>query len=120
MDDNSETRLLWEGVDMNLIDILGSAGSILVLLAYHFMSKESDSERMFNYQLINVFGAVMLIVYTYNCSAYASMASNMVWIGIGINSIRKQLKLKIINFINQRKKGVVDEKNNHFITLSRN
>jgi hypothetical protein len=80
---------------MNVIDIFGTLGSLLVLFAYHYLSKEGSPHAKTKYQMINIVGGLLLAIYTYNCMAYASTVTNIIWIGIGLNSLKPRILEKI-------------------------
>ena len=74
---------------MNMFELFGWVGAILVLIAYYLVSTEKTSSRSIGFQALNIGGAICLVLYTYNCKAYASMSVNLIWIFIGIASVSK-------------------------------
>ncbi|MDA8793678.1 hypothetical protein N9N67_10540 [Bacteriovoracaceae bacterium] len=78
---------------MNKFELCGWAGAILVLIAYYMVSTERVKADSRPFQLINIVGAILLVLYTYNCQAYASMIVNLIWIGIGFQSVIKVIDL---------------------------
>lgn len=66
------------------VDVLGWVGAAALLAAYGLVSTnrlKGDSQR---YQVLNLVGAVLLIVNSLYYGAYPSVGVNVVWIGIGL------------------------------------
>ncbi len=80
---------------MSVAELAGWIGAIMVLIAYYMVTTGKAEAESKAFQLTNIIGAGFLIYYTYNCEAYASMAVNVIWVLIGMNS-----------FINLIKEGV--------------
>lgn len=80
-------------VSMSQFEICGWVGAALVLFAYYLVSTGKAKAETKLFQFTNIFGALFLIVYTYNCQAYASMIVNIIWVVIGLLSYIKILKL---------------------------
>ena len=78
---------------MDTIDILGTLGSILILLAYYLISKTSDDKKIAYYQFINILGAISVVIYSYKYTAYVSLVSHLIWIAIAGKSISKSLSM---------------------------
>ncbi|QHT71003.1 hypothetical protein GXP67_32315 [Rhodocytophaga rosea] len=70
-----------------LIDVVGWAGSILVVAAYISVSYErlKLSPRLF--QLLNAGGSICLIANTIYYQAYPSAAVNVIWLFIALVSL---------------------------------
>jgi hypothetical protein len=81
---------------MNGYELCGWVGAILVLVAYYMVTTGRASGDSKPFQLINISGAILLIAYTYNCGAYASMIVNIMWVAIGMGSFIKFIKLSNI------------------------
>ncbi|MFZ6000213.1 MAG: CBU_0592 family membrane protein [Bacteroidota bacterium] len=79
-----------------LVDILGWIGSVEVILAYGLNSFQKINSDSLSFQLLNLTGAVFLIVNTIYYGAYPSTMINIVWVLIAIPAIirifRKQKK----------------------------
>lgn len=75
-----------------LIEIVGWAGMILIVLAYYLISHKDikGSSRM--YQLMNLFGAIFIGINVYYNRAWSSFALQCVWAGIAILSLMKTKK----------------------------
>ena len=78
---------------MDGYELCGWIGAILVLVAYYMVTTGKASGDSKPFQLINISGAVLLVFYTYNCGAYASMIVNVMWVAIGLGSFIKFIKL---------------------------
>ncbi|MFY0598856.1 MAG: hypothetical protein JXR03_04235 [Cyclobacteriaceae bacterium] len=77
-----------------LIDVLGWIGSVEVILAYFLISyKKVDSDSRL-YQLLNLTGAIFLIVNTIYYGAYPSTFINIVWVGIAVFALAKMVRSK--------------------------
>ena len=69
------------------IDTLGWIGSIEVVLAYGLISTNKIQGNAITYQLLNLTGAIFLIINTYYYHAYPSTFINIVWVFIALNSL---------------------------------
>ena len=76
-----------------IIDILGWVGSLEVILAYAMISSQRISAQNILYQLLNLTGAIFLILNTYYYGAYPSTLINIVWVLIAIAALFK-IRLK--------------------------
>lgn len=72
-----------------IINIAGWMGGTLIMLAYILLSLKKTSSNSIVYHLINLAGALLLIVNTIYYTAYPSTAINVIWIGVAIVSIYK-------------------------------
>lgn len=69
------------------IDVIGWVGAAALLTAYGLVSaKRLDGDTM-TFQLLNLIGAILLIVNTAYYGAYPSTFVNIVWIGIAVVTI---------------------------------
>jgi hypothetical protein len=71
----------------NLIELVGWAGAVAVLLAYGLVSAERVTSRSLSYQLLNIGGAVGLVINGGWNGAIPSAAVNLIWIGIGVYAL---------------------------------
>jgi hypothetical protein len=78
---------------MDIFELFGWVGAVLVLIAYYMVSTGKAKGNSIPFQLINISGAILLVAYTYNCEAYASMSVNIIWIGIGLSSFVKFINI---------------------------
>jgi hypothetical protein len=77
-----------------LIEILGWAGSISILIAYALLTTRKLNASSKVYQLLNIVGSLLLIVNTLYHGAAPPAALNLAWLGIGIYSIVKSKSFK--------------------------
>lgn len=76
-----------------LIETVGYASGILVLIAfllnaYNFISSQSNI-----YRWLNIIGSLGLIIHTYVHHAYPSTIVNVVWIIVAITSLFRKPKI---------------------------
>ena len=72
-----------------LIDVMGWVGSILLIVAYWFVSKKRIKPESFTYHSLNILGSLLLIVNTVYYGAFPSAAVNIIWVVIGLFYIAK-------------------------------
>lgn len=72
------------------VDIIGWIGSIEVILAYFLISHNRVNSASVTYQLLNLTGALFLIINTFYYQAYPSTFINFVWVGIAIFSLARR------------------------------
>jgi hypothetical protein len=70
-----------------LIEVVGWLGALAVLAAYGLVSTERVSSRSWSYQLLNITGAVGLVVNSSWNGAIPSAVVNLIWIGIGVYAL---------------------------------
>ncbi|MEV1199311.1 CBU_0592 family membrane protein [Microbispora rosea] len=66
------------------ITIIGTAGAVVLLLAYALVSSGRMSADKLPYQLLNFGGAATLMINSAYYSAWPSAGLNLVWSGIGV------------------------------------
>ncbi|MFG1822000.1 hypothetical protein ACGFIJ_05910 [Microbispora bryophytorum] len=66
------------------ITIIGTAGAVVLLLAYAMVSSGRMSADGLPYQLLNFGGAATLMINSAYHSAWPSAILNLVWSGIGV------------------------------------
>jgi hypothetical protein len=66
-----------------LIEIIGWAGSIVILLGYALLSSGRLAARSIAYQLMNIFGALGLAINGWYHWALPSVCNNLIWAAIG-------------------------------------
>ncbi|GGO10993.1 CBU_0592 family membrane protein [Microbispora bryophytorum] len=66
------------------ITIIGTAGAVVLLLAYAMVSSGRMSADGLTYQLLNFGGAATLMINSAYHSAWPSAILNLVWSGIGV------------------------------------
>jgi len=75
-----------------IIESIGWTGAILVLWAYYANSTGKMDASSTIYQILNLLGALCLIVHTFWNHAYPSMVVNIIWSAIALVSWSKSLK----------------------------
>lgn len=70
-----------------LIDIIGITGAALILLGFYRTSIGKWTNKSFWYELDNMLGASLLIVYNLNRRAYVSLVLDIVWVLVAIRGI---------------------------------
>jgi hypothetical protein len=71
----------------NPIELVGWAGAVAVLVAYGLVSAGRVSSRSVSYQLMNIGGAVGLVINSSWNGAIPSAVVNLIWIGIGVYAL---------------------------------
>ncbi len=78
-----------------LINAIGIAGGLLFLFAFYRTSIGRWTGKSLWYELDNLFGAVLLTIYSFEKTAYVNIVLNLVW-GIvaihGLSSIAERRK----------------------------
>ena len=69
------------------VEVVGWAGAFAVLIAYGLVSAERVTSRSWTYQLLNIGGAVGLVINSSWNGAIPSAVVNIIWIGIGIYAL---------------------------------
>ncbi|HXA02945.1 MAG TPA: hypothetical protein VNW99_13205 [Cytophagaceae bacterium] len=75
---------------LSFTDILGWIGAIEVLTAYLLVSINKVDGKSITFQLLNLTGAVFLIINTVALKAYPSAFVNVIWSGIAIYFLVKR------------------------------
>jgi hypothetical protein len=70
-----------------LIEIIGWAGSLAVLIAYGLNSYQKLRSDSMAFYLLNFTGGIFLIIYTIKKGAFASAFVNVVWVIIAVIAI---------------------------------
>ncbi len=65
------------------MDVIGWAGSLLLVIAYWLLSQNKISPTSSQYQTANIIGSILLFANTFFYGAYPSSALNLIWAGIG-------------------------------------
>lgn len=66
-----------------MIDVIGWAGMISLLLAYGLLTARKVGSASWQYQVLNLVGAVCIMTNTAYYQAWPSVALNVVWFIIG-------------------------------------
>jgi hypothetical protein len=72
-----------------LIEIVGWAGSISVLLAYALLSSGRVRAQSLLYQLMNVGGAIGMAINGWAHMALPSVFNNVIWMAIGVIALAR-------------------------------
>jgi hypothetical protein len=67
-----------------LIDTIGWAGGLLVVVAYFMISSGKTTAKSPSFQTLNIVGSIFLIINTYAKGAYPSTVVNIIWVGIAL------------------------------------
>ena len=70
------------------VEVIGWAGALAVLVAYGLVSAERVTSRSWTYQLLNIGGAIGLVINSSWNGAVPSAVVNLVWIGIGVYALK--------------------------------
>jgi hypothetical protein len=77
-----------------LIDIAGWIGSVFILLAYGLNSYKKIESNSMMFYLLNLFGGILLIIYSTYKGAFANTFINVVWVLIAIPAIINLVRSK--------------------------
>jgi hypothetical protein len=69
------------------VEVIGWVGALAVLVAYGLVSTERVTSRSATYQLLNIGGAIGLVINSSWNGAVPSAVVNLVWIGIGVYAL---------------------------------
>jgi len=72
---------------LSIYEIIGWTGSALFIVSYFLLSINKLKSDSIWYQLMNVFGAICLIVSAYESQDRPNMFTNIVWMCIGIYAV---------------------------------
>ena len=75
-----------------LINTIGWAGVALLIIAYWLVSTKRCQGNSILYQMLNVIGALLLIINSFYFGAYPLVGVNIVWAGIALFSLIKAIK----------------------------
>lgn len=88
-------------IHLQFIDILGTVGATLLLLAYFMATTKRWQTHSLSYQLSNLGAAILLVIYSFAKTAYVHVIINIVWASVAIVGLifisehrRRQKKLK--------------------------
>lgn len=71
------------------VQISGWIGMVLILGAYFLISRKMVDSQSYTYHLVNLFGAIGLIINTYYQEAWPVVALNTVWVAIAVSTLIK-------------------------------
>jgi hypothetical protein len=73
--------------DINLFDLVGVAGISLILLGFYRTSFGKWSTHSFWYELDNLVGAILLVIYSLHHHAYISVILDTIWAIVALRGI---------------------------------
>lgn len=73
------------------MQLIGIVGAALLLLAYFNNSQKRWGSSSRAYQLVNLAGAVLIVINTFYFGVYGPLFLNICWALIALNGIRKGL-----------------------------
>jgi hypothetical protein len=79
-------------ITFNWLEVIGWLGSLQVVVAYGLNSYQKLKPDSYGFLLLNLFGGIFLIFYTYYKEAYANMFLNIVWVIIALPALIKLIK----------------------------
>lgn len=80
-------------MSFELIDVVGAAGAVLILLGFYRTSIGKWTNKSLLYELDNLVGAGLLIFYNFSRHAYVSLVLDVIWVLValmGITSIAER------------------------------
>ena len=77
------------------VEVIGWAAAALILGAYALLSAGRLRAESLTYQLVNILGAAGFIVNSGWNGALPSAAMNVIWMGIGVYSLRQRRRVQI-------------------------
>ncbi len=77
---------------MNIVDISGWIGTVLILAAYMLLEMDKIEEDTVIYNGMNIVGGLTLLVNTFYYQAYPASALNIAWAAIGFYGIVRGMK----------------------------
>jgi hypothetical protein len=78
----------------NIYSIIGWAGMILIILAYFLLSNKRLKFNSVTYHLLNLFGAIGIVISTLVTKSWPAMTLDIIWAVIAIFSIYKIMNTK--------------------------
>jgi positive regulator of sigma E activity len=76
------------------VEVLGWIGSVEILLAYGLNSYQRLRSDSIAFYILNLTGAILLIIYTLHKQAYASTFINIVWVIIAVVAMARLFRKK--------------------------
>lgn len=73
-----------------IINLMGWAGSIMVLVAYGLNSYQRLKSDALTFYLLNLVGGIFLVIYTVYKEAFANTFINVVWVVIAVIALGKR------------------------------
>ena len=70
-----------------IVEIIGWIGAVEVIIAYAFNSNGKLRSDSVTFQVLNLTGAIFLILNTWYNESYPSMVINIIWTGIAVAAL---------------------------------
>ena len=67
-----------------ILELIGTFGMVAALIAYALITKGILTARSLAYQLLNIVGGFALIYYSYEKTAWATVALNTTWTAVAL------------------------------------
>ena len=80
---------------MDIFQIIGFVGMIFVVIAYFLLQTEKQKITSLTYQLLNLSGAILLLISLFVHFNLGSFVIEIFWIAITLYGMYKNLKAKI-------------------------
>lgn len=72
---------------LSTYDVLGLIGALLILLGFYRISIGQWTNKSFWYELDNIIGPFLLIIYQWHLKAYISVVLNAIWAIVAFRGI---------------------------------
>ncbi len=72
---------------MDLITLIGSFGAFLILFAFIMNQLHKWQEDYLIYDLVNLIGSLLLVIYAFILSSYPFLILNLVWLGLSLRDV---------------------------------
>lgn len=82
-------------LQLNWYDAAGAVGAALVLSGFYRISVGKWKNKSFWYELDNLIGALLLVIYQFHAGAYISVVVNVIWASVafrGLTSLTERYK----------------------------
>lgn len=76
-------------MDLNLI--IGVAGAAIVLIAFLLNESGKLNSEDFQYDLLNLIGSILLLIYAFNLNSLPFIIVNLIWGGFSLKDVIKYL-----------------------------
>jgi hypothetical protein len=77
---------------MTYVTILGTFGALIILVAFILNQTHKWKDDYLIYDLFNVIGSVLLIIYAFILSSYPFIILNLVWGGLSLRDVILDIK----------------------------
>ena len=77
---------------MDTTIIIGSLGALLILIAFIMNQLHKWQEDYLIYDLVNLIGSLLLVIYAIILTSYPFLILNLVWLGLSLRDVVVDLK----------------------------